>query len=130
MDKTKKVNKILSFAKGQSIEDKYGRNFTISNGTITLEKETETPDNPEGVSFVVRGDDIPVNEFVSKVDNPKFKPSESFMKRLDIKYSVHFRTKYILGIVDDTSDQLIQYVKDKRAKQTFANREEDIDMTL
>jgi hypothetical protein len=128
MDKNNKVNKILSIAKGITYEDRYGRNFTVSDGTLTLEKETETPNNPEGVSFVMRHDDTPVNEFVSKVNSPKFKPSEAYMKRLEIQYTDHFRTKYIVGLVDDTSTELIQFTIDKRGKQTFASREEDVDV--
>ena len=121
MRKSDKIQSILSTAKGLE--------YSVTDGILTLEKEEETPGNPEGVSFIVKGDDVPVNQYVNKVNNPKFKLSEAFMKSLGIQFTDHFKNKYITGIVDDTSKELIQFTIDKRAKQTFASREEDVDLT-
>ena len=128
MSKSSKVRDILSIAKGLEVNERYGRGFEIENGTLILTKETETPDSVEVVSFICQYDNTPINEFVSKVNSPKFKPSEAFMKRLDIEFTDHFRAKYMTGLADVTSKTLIQYSIDKRAKQTFASREVDVNV--
>lgn len=128
MSKSSKVRDILSIAKGLEVNERYGRGFEIENGTLILTKETETPDSVEVVSFICQYDNTPINEFVSKVNSPKFKPSEAFMKRLDIEFTDHFRAKYMTDLADVTSKTLIQYSIDKRAKQTFASREVDVNV--
>ena len=136
MSKSSKVKDILSIAKGLESSEKYGRGFEIENGTLILTKETETPDSVEVVSFIMRFDNTPINEFVSKVNRPKFKPSEAFMKRLEIQFTDHFKTKYIKGVVDDTSKDLIQYKTEWTDSEhpktkaeilnSFPSREEDV----
>ena len=129
MSKDSKIKKILNFVKGLDNPETYGRGFRIENGVLTLNSENENPTLDNEISTVFINDEIPLNEFASKIENPKFQLSETFMKRLDVDFTDHFKDKYITGLLDDTSTTLVQFTRIKSCRQTFASREEDVDMT-
>ena len=110
MEKSKKIRQILSVVKKADNSDLYNRSFDIGNGTLILNNEDSQPARPDQYSVVVKSDRMPINEFVSKVENHSFKPSVAFMKRLDIEFTDHFKTKYITSSIDDTTSEIIIFV--------------------
>lgn len=131
MSKQDKINQILFFAKGKEFNKPYGRRFTVENGTLTLISEIEIPGNPEPVSFITKFDDLPINEFNSKVSNPIFKPTTQFLIELSIKFTDSFKQNHLNNKSDKIKNEStdIIYSIAKNCKQTFASREEDVDMT-
>ncbi len=107
MNKNNKIKQILSVVKKVNSSDLYSRSFDIENGTLILNNESMEPARPDQFSIIVQSDKEPINEFVSKVKNHSFKPSVAFMKRLDVVFTQHFKTKYITSPIDDTSEIII-----------------------
>lgn len=130
MSKQDKINQILFFAKGKELNKPYGRKFTVENGILTLISEIETPSNPEPVNFMTKFDEIPVNEFNSKISNPVFKPTNQFMNGLSIKFTDTFKQNHLNNKPDHVKNKStdIVYTIDKRAKQTFASNESEVEM--
>jgi len=131
MSKQDKINQILFFAKGKEFNKPYGRRFTVENGILTLISEIEISGNPEPVSFITKFDDLPINEFNSKVSNPIFKPTTQFLIELSIMFTDSFKQNYLNNKSDQVKNEStdIIYSIAKNCKQTFASREEDVDMT-
>ncbi len=59
-DRNKRVNKILSYAKGKVLKKNFNRQYIVENGKKTLIKEIETEYDP--IEFVMKFDDIPEKE--------------------------------------------------------------------
>lgn len=114
-DKQLKITKILSYAKGKFQEKSYGRNFVIEQGILILNSEIETPGNPETVSFISKVDNIPINEFQSKVENNVFKPTVQFMNKLSVKHTSSFANKYLI------EKRTIRHSKQQRSKTKKQN---------
>lgn len=129
MSKDSKIKTILNFVKGLDSFETYGRGFRIENGVLTLTSENESPTHDQEISTVFLNDEMPINEFVSKVESPKFQLCEAFIKRLEVDFTDHFKAKYITGLLDDTSTTLVKFTRIKGCRQEFASREEDVDMT-
>ena|ERR1035437_7305071 len=130
MSKRDKINQILFFAKGTEFNKPYSRRFTVENGILTLIREIETPGNPEPVNFITQFDDIVVNEFYSKINNPIFKPTIQFMSGLSIKFTDSFKQNHLNNKSDPVKNEStdIIYSIAQNCKQTFASNESEIDL--